>query len=49
MRFEERVAVTRRGRTLEKAAWICRNPTCLHERFVRAEDRSENQAIEPHQ
>jgi hypothetical protein len=42
MRFEEHVTITRQGVTVEKAAWICRNPACLYERFVRNEDRYES-------
>ena len=39
MRFDEHFTITREGVTLEKAAWICRNPACLNEQFVREEDR----------
>jgi len=38
MRFDERFTITREGVAVAKAAWICRNPACFNEQFVRAED-----------
>jgi hypothetical protein len=39
MRFEEHYAITASGIEVEKAAWVCGNPRCLHEEFVRGADR----------
>jgi len=39
LRFEERFAISQRGVTERKPAWVCRNPNCLYDWLVRATDR----------